>query len=70
MDAFKYLEEKIEMVKGNIIKDPQLNNSIYAKLAIRDAALLLTYCYQGFDTIVEMDENLDQIFKEIISFLF
>ncbi len=36
-------------------------------MAIRDAALLLTYCYKGFDSIIEMEEDLDVIFKEIIS---
>ena len=47
------------MVKSNIVKDPQLNSSIYAKMAIRDAALLLAYCYEDFDMIVDMDDSLD-----------
>ena len=42
---FDILDEKVEMVKSSILNDLQLNSSPYAKMAIRDVALLLTYCY-------------------------
>jgi len=35
-------------------------------LAIRDVALLLAYCYKCFDEIVELEDPLDILFKEII----
>lgn len=62
--------DKIDHVKGSIIKSPELNNSDAAQLAIRDVALLLAYCYKNFDEICDMEEELDKLFKEIIGNIF
>ena len=64
--SFNYIMDKIDSVKGQIIKSPDLNSSEAAQLAIRDVSLILTYCYKNFDEIVDMEEELDILFKEII----
>lgn len=35
-------------------------------MAIRDVSLLLAYCYKNYDEIIELDDPLDILFKEII----
>ena len=59
--------KKVVSVKGAIIQSPNNNNSRAAKLAIRDSALILTYCYQNFKEIVDIKEDLDKMFKAVIS---
>lgn len=61
-----YIMDKIDDVKSTIIKSPDLNSSEAAQLAIRDVSLLLAYCYKNYDDIVDMDDELDILFKEII----
>lgn len=68
--AFNYLMDQVDRVKGAIIKSPDINSSRAAQLAIRDVALLLSYCYKNFDEICELDDELDKLFSEIISTLF
>ena len=63
---FKYLNKKVDGISEKIVKDPELNKSFHSKMALRDAAILLTYCYKRFDTIVDNDEDLNVIFRDII----
>ena len=39
-------------------------------MAIRDAGLLLAYCYKNYDDIIELDDDLDKLLSEIIGFIF
>ena len=64
--CFNYIMDKIDSVKDKVIKSPDLNSNEAAQLAIRDVALILTYCYKNFDEICDMEEELDKLFKEII----
>jgi hypothetical protein len=64
--SFNYIMDKVDAVKSRIIKSPDLNSSEAAQLAIRDVALILTYCYKNFDEICDMEEDLDKLFKEVI----
>ena len=60
---FTYLNLKVEELKNKIIKDPKLNKNPHALMAIRDAALLLSYCYREFENIVGDNDDLDEILK-------
>jgi hypothetical protein len=62
--------DEVEKVKGAIIKSHDINKYRPASLALRDAALLLSYCYKNYDEICELDDDLDKLFAEIISNFF
>lgn len=60
--------QKIDRIKHKFFNSPDMQQSLAAKLAIRDVSLLLSYCYKHFEEIIEIDDDLDKLFKEIIGF--
>ena len=36
-------------------------------MALRDTAILFTYCFDNFNIIIDQDRTLDEVFYEIIS---
>ncbi len=52
------------------MQSADLNKSDAAKLALRDAALVLAYIYKNYEDIVELPDELDILLKEIICIYF
>lgn len=50
----EFIMDKVDEIKEIIIKSPDDNSSRPARLALRDSALILTYCYQNFKEIVDI----------------
>ncbi len=61
------LNNLINKLKSVIVKDVEFNKSYWAKMALRDTAILFAYCFDNYDMIIDNDRNLDEIFFEIIS---
>ncbi len=61
------LNNLIDKLKSTIVKDVEFNKSYYAKMALRDTAILFAYCFDNYNIIIDSDQTLDEIFFEIIS---